>query len=294
MIIQGAQMNYGFMQKLQARQNQGKDLGEAAALLDNSPGSRLGTMASINPAKIGLTPAVTALVNAPGQIKKLSEDTPKTLGETFANEMLRRMGEVTDENGAVKDSDGLRNQLGSTMDWLRERFGDETAAAAAGMIVQATSSGVTEETLGNGMLNVLKFIDRNFGTNAGDSVMARFNSGINQELNTFFNNGRNEVFFDAGAQPQANQPSATQDANTRFFMQATAAADNGNGTDSMAEMQDVLDQLKAELDNTAQLQDLTSQLEEEFNPAQASMDTALIAYQTTPGANAPQFTNVNV
>ncbi|RWU02281.1 hypothetical protein DWB63_17060 [Pseudodesulfovibrio sp. S3] len=294
MIIQGAHMNYGFMQKLKTRQDQGEDLGAAASLLENSPGMRLGQMAEINPAKDGLTPAAEALANAPGQIKKVAGDAPpQTLGQTFANEIVRRMDDLTDENGEPRDTSDLRHSLGSTMDWLRGKFGDETAAAAAGMILQSTSSGVTEETLGEGMLNVLKFIDRNFGINAGDSVMAQFNGGINQELNAYFDNGKNELFFDAGAVSKDGQPSATQDVSARFFMQAAAAADKGD-TDSLDELQNILDELKDELDNIAGLQDLTTKLEEDFNPVKASMETALNAYQTTPGFNDPQFTSVNV
>jgi hypothetical protein len=161
------------MQQLKAKKDQGKDLGAAASLLDDAPGMRLGQVAEINPAKDGLTPAATALANAPGQADKQSDNPPRTLGETLANEIVRRMGEVTDENGETKDTGALRDQLASTMDWVREKFGDDTAAAAAGMVIQATSSGVNEDTLGNGLLNTLKFIDRNFGTNAGGPARPR-------------------------------------------------------------------------------------------------------------------------
>eukprot|EP00831_Metopus_contortus_P003753 TRINITY_DN11380_c0_g1_i2.p2 TRINITY_DN11380_c0_g1~~TRINITY_DN11380_c0_g1_i2.p2 ORF type:complete len:400 (-),score=111.56 TRINITY_DN11380_c0_g1_i2:211-1410(-) len=293
MIISAAHMNQGFMQQLKAQQEQGKDLGSKASLLENSPGFRLGQTAEINPAKDGLTPAAKALANAPGQVKKRSADTESlTLGQTFANEIVRRMGEITDENGEVKDSSGLNDSLASTMDWLRGKFGDETAAAAAGMILQATSSGVTEDTLGEGMLNALKLIDRNFGIAAGDTVMAQFNGGINQALNSYFDNGKNELFFDAGALSQDGQPTAAQDVSARFFMQTQAAdSDETDSTDALA---DILEELKGELDKIAALQDLTTQLEAEFNPAQASMQTAVNAYQSTPGFIEPQLTSVTV
>ncbi|EGB15653.1 hypothetical protein DND132_2450 [Pseudodesulfovibrio mercurii] len=284
MIISGAQMNYGFMHKLKTRQDQGDDLGSASSLLDDMPGRRLGQLAVINPAKDGLTPAVTALANAPGQVKKQADD--QSLGETFANEIIRRMGEVTDENGETRDTDGLRDELASTMDWLRERFGNDTAAAAAGMIIQATSSGVNEDTLGNGLLNVLKFIDRNFGTNAGDAAIAEFNAGINTALNAFFDNGQNEIFYVAGSA----ESSATQDNSAALLAQAADA----DGADPLDEFGDILDQLRNELDNIAQLQDLTSQLEEQFNPAKASVGQALEAYQAAPGDSSPQLTSVTV
>ena len=283
-------MNYGFMHTLKTRADQGEDLGNASKLLDDSHGLRLGQIAVSNPAKDGLTPAARALAQAPGQAGKLSEDFPRTLGETFANEIIRRMGDVTDENGEPKDTDGLRDQLASTMDWLRERFGDDTAAATAGMIVQATASGVNEDTLGNGLLNVLKFIDRNFGVAAGDSAIAQFNSGINTALNEFFDNGQNEIFHVAEA---SGGDSATQDVNARFFLKA-AQASNSADTDPLDELNDLLKQLKGELDNVAQLQDLTTRLEARFNPAKASMSQALEAYQAVPGDAAPQLASVTV
>jgi hypothetical protein len=288
MQISGAHMNYGFMQQLKAKKDQGKDLGAAASLLDDAPGMRLGQVAEINPAKDGLTPAATALANAPGQADKQSDNPPRTLGETLANEIVRRMGEVTDENGETKDTGALRDQLASTMDWVREKFGDDTAAAAAGMVIQATSSGVNEDTLGNGLLNTLKFIDRNFGTNAGDTAIAQFNSGINTALNDFFDNGQNEIFHVAESTGGA---SATQAAGSRIFSQVAQSTDSA---DTLDQLNQLLDQLKAELDNTAQLQDLTTQLEDRFNPAKASMDQAVAAYGKAPGDTSPQLTSVTV
>jgi len=290
MNISGVHMNYSFTQKLKERHSEGEDLGSATSLLENSPGMRLGQVAEVNPAKDGLTPAATALENAPAQVAKTatSETEELTLGQTFANEIIRRMGEITDENGEVKDSSGLQDSLADTMDWVREKFGDETAAAAVGMILQATSTGVNEDTLGEGMLNVLKFIDRNFGVNAGDSVMAEFNSGINAALNNFFDNGQNEIFYDAGA--VTNEDTAAQDISARFFAQAVQSEDDA--ASSFEELQNILEKLKEELDNVAELQDLTTQLENNFNPANADMAAALDAYQLSPNFIEPEFLDI--
>ena len=290
MQIQAAHMNYNFMEKLKARQNQGEDLGAAGMLLENQPGMRLGQMAEINPAKDGLTPARRALANAPGQADKLPENFPETLGEVFANEVVRRMDDVAGEDGESKDPSDLRDSLASTMDWIRERFGDETAAAASGMILQATSSGVTEDSLGEGLLNTLKFIDRNFGFAAGDAAIANFNSGINSEINEFFDNGKQELFFAADSPPQ-DGPSATQDLTARVIVQALQQAYAGDVEDPLA---GVLDDLKEELNKIAELQDLTSKLEAEFNPTAANTEAALTAYQTQPGFSEPQFTSITV
>jgi hypothetical protein len=282
-------MNYGFMQQLRKRADQGQNLGSAASLLDGQPGMRLGQASEINPAKSGLTPAATALANAPGQTGKSSGEAPSTLGETLANEIVRRMGGMTDENGEAKDTGSLRNQLASAMDWVRERFGDGAGAAAAGMVLQATSSGVNEDTLGDGLLNVLKFVDRNFGTTAGDAAIARFNGGVNTALNEFFDNGQNEIFHVADS---PNNASATQEASLRLFSRVVDG--DGDGADSLDDLDKLLEELRAELDNTAQLQDLTSRLEDEFNPARASMDQAVEAYQKVPGDTSPQLASLTV
>ena len=284
MRISGAHMNHGFMQKLKAR-HQDEEYRHAEGLQHgHDNGWHLGQLAVNNPAKDGLTPAALALAHAPGQADKLPGDYPRTLGQTFANEIIRRMGEVTDENGETRDTSDLRDQLGSAMDWLRQRFGDETAAAAAGMIVQATASGVTEETLGTGLLNVLKFIDRNFGTAAGDAAISQFNSTVNQALNDFFDNGLNEIFYAAG------DGEAAQDLTQRVLSTESEA----DASSSLDELNEILAQLKAELDNIAALQDLTAQLEEEFNPGQNAMEKAIAAYQAMPASSEAQLTSVLV
>jgi len=298
MIISGSHMNLGFMQKLKAQKEQGTNLGPDAALLDDSPGMRLGKGMNIDPAHAGLTPAAEALAKAPGQLDKpekfeqYGDGGSLTLGATFANEIVRRMEETTGEDGQTKDNTDLRHSLGQTMDWVRERFGDETAAAAAGMVLQSTSSGVTEQTLGDGLLNTLKFIDRNFGFAAGDAAIAQFNQGVNTEINEYFDNGKAEMFFAVPA-PPADGATATQDLNTRFFMRAAQAnTTESKETESLTEK--LLADLKKELDEVAELQDLTTQLEKSFNPAKANPEAALAAYASAPVPAEPQFTSMVV
>jgi hypothetical protein len=288
MIIQGAHMNYGFMQKMMAEQNREDSYGSRSIGSDAHTGLHLGQYMTVNPAKAGLTPAREALLEAPGQAGKLSEDFPDTVGKAFANEIMRRMGEVTGEDGQPKDSTDLRQSLGSTMDWIRERYGEETAAAAAGMIIQATSSGVTEETLGNGLLNTLKFIDRNFGIAAGDEAIAQFNNGINGAVNEFFDNGLNELFF---AAESSDGSTAGQDLNARFISQVAAATDT---EDNLDQLTDILDELKGELDKIGELNDLVTQLEADFSPARTSPEAALAAYEAAPDTNQPQLASLTV
>lgn len=283
-------MNHAYMQKLQARRDQGQDLGAAGELLDDRPGMRLGQLTDLNPAKAGLTPAREALAKAPGQVGKLPEEFPETLGEVFANEIVRRMEEAYDETGELKDPNDLRSSLAHSMDWIRERFGDDTAAAAAGIIVQSTSSGVTEDTLGEGLLNTLKFIDRNFGIAAGDAAIGQFNTSVNPALNEYFDNGKNELFF--AVESGGTDVSATQDLTARVITRAVQETDQAEDVDLMGEL---LDDLKGELDKIAELQDLASKLETEFNPTQAQTDAAMTAYQTAPTGYAdPQLASITV
>ena len=288
MIIQGSHMNYGFMQKMQAERNQEESAWNRRVGTDGHPGLHLGQymQAGMNKAELAVGPE--GLDNA-SKADAQSKDLPNTIGKAFAQEIIRRMGEVTGEDGQPKDSSDLEQSLGDTMDWLHERYGEETAAAAAGMILQATSSGVTEDTLGNGLLNTLKFIDRNFGIAAGDQAIAQFNSGINQAVNEFFDNGKNEFFF---AVESSGDASATQDLNARVISQAMEGS--GDGADDLDQLTDILDELKGELDKIGELTDLVSKLEADFSPAQTSIRTALTAYETAPDLNEPQLASLTV
>lgn len=300
MQIQASHLNFGFMQQLKAKQEQGQPLGSAASLLQDNPGNRLGQGLNVETETDGLNPAQIA-ASRPGQengIDKQQTAAPQqelTLGATFANEIVRRIETAEGEGGETKDKSDLRHSLGQTMDWIREKFGDETAAAASAMVLQSTSDGVNEESLGDGLLNALKFIDRNFGFSAGDQAIANFNNGVNTAINDYFENGQSEIFFAAPA-PQASDPSATQDLTVRTFMRAAADfAPKGASAEELN--QKLLEDLKKDLDDTAELQNLSAQLEAEFNPTAASKsstDAAMAAYTQASATVTPQFASIAV
>lgn len=284
-------MNHGFMQKLQAQKSQGKNLGNAASLLEDSPGSRLGSglnVAGRDPSQIAME-TVAKTVELPG---KLPRQAPETVGQTVAGEIIRRMQVKTDAEGKPKDVSDLRGALGSALDWVGERFGEDASTVAASMMLSATSGNVDEQAVGDGLLNTLKFIDRNFGYAAGDEAIAKFNSGVNRELNEYFDNGLSEVFF---AQPagDAAAPSATQDISARFFARAVQESDSGS-QDSASITEKLLADLKADLDKTGELNDLAAQLEADFSPARAVKQEAAAAYAQTPVPMEPQFTDLSV
>lgn len=300
-------MNYSAMHGLRPRGDQEDSAGSYGQMLVDKPGKRLGELAKtigIDPAHAGLTSAADALAKAPGQNKQPVDGIPNkptqqelngelTLGTVFANEVIRRLESgdeaALDSEGNPKDSGDLRQSLGQTMDWIRERYGDDTAAAAAGMILQSTSSEVNEDTLGDGLLNTLKFIDRNFGFAAGDEAIDKFNGALNQEINEYFDNGADELFFAAEASTDGASP--VQNLGTRIFMDTTqdAALDE----DAVDPTTQLLDKLKEDLDETAELQDLTVQIEAQFNiTVQASY--AINAYTDQSAPVEPQFASMAV
>jgi len=295
-------MNHGAIFGLR-RHNQSQD-GSAESygqMLVDKPGKRLGQLAKtigLDPAHAGLTSASEALSKTHGHHKPVDgiPDKPTrqemhgelTLGTVFANEVIRRLeaGDeaALDSEGNPKDSEDLRDSLAQTMDWIRERYGDDTAAAAAGMILQSTSSGVNEDTLGEGLLNTLKFIDRNFGINAGDEAIAKFNGSINQEINDYFDNGKDELFYAVESSGETASP--VQNLGTRIVMDATQQASSDE--DAVDPTTQLLDKLKEDLDESADLQDLSIQIDISIN---ISMNFAINAYSAQPGGAEPQFTS---
>ena len=291
-------MNLGFMQELAVRKKQGENLGSAEALLAASPGMRLGTGLNIQAQTTGQPQAVDTIESVKESPSQQTQSAPLTLGATFANEIVRRMGGAegdagtqTDQDGQSKDNTDLRHSLGQTMDWIRDQYGDEAAAAASGMILQSTSSGVTEESLGDGLLNTLKFIDRNFGIAAGDTAIAKFNQGINAEINEYFDNGKAEIFY--AAESTTSETSQSQSLTTRLYtraVQTTTASDE----DALSVTEQLLEDLKNELDKVAELQDLTTQLETAFSPTASARQSAIAAYTDPPVQAQPQFTDTAV
>lgn len=277
MIIQASHMRLGAMQQAQTGKSRGAT--SAQSLLSEGTGSRLADGLSVRGSGV-----------QPGS---LPESGSQTLGLTVANEIVRRMDSaLADETGQTRSAAGLRDSLASTLDWVRDSFGDETGAAASGMLLAATSGEVSEETLGDGLLDVLRFIDRTQGIASGDQAIARFNSGVNEQLNAYFDNGQSELFYAA----QSGATDSGQSVSARSFLRAAqAAAADSNTPDPTAQL---LDALKQDLEETSGLQDLASQLEGEFgllrkNAPRTLAQAALTAYADIQAAP-PQFLDMAV
>lgn len=164
-----------------------------------------------------------------------SQENGQLVDASFAQNMMLRLQEQAKAGGEDgKDASGLVAALQDSMDYLRENFGDATATAAIGMVYQNVGDGaITEENLGQGLVAALKFVDRNFGTAAGDQVLAKFNGQLNDQLNAYFDNGANERFL------------ALDPGMSGTLQQVTAALDNLG--DSLGEgVADALRQMLAE------------------------------------------------
>lgn len=287
MIIQASHMGLGAMQQAQAGKNAAASTSAASArsLLAEGTGSRLADGLSVRGSGV--------------QAGSLPESSSQTLGQTVANEIVRRMARVQVgdngqpvETGQTRDAAGLRDAMASTLDWVRDSFGDETGAAASGMLLAATSGEVSEATLGEGLLDVLRFIDRTQGIAAGDQAIGRFNSGINEQLNAYFDNGQSELFY--AVQGSVTEPG--QSGSTRSLLRAAqAAAADSDAPDPTAQL---LEALRQDLEETAGLQDMASQLKGEFGLLQESAprtrtQAALTAYADVRAA-APQFLDMAV
>ncbi len=111
----------------------------------------------------------------------------------------------TQENGQPsKDPSELAGALANAADFIENKFGHDAATAFKGIVVSGSGDQITEDSLSNGLLKSIQFIDRNFGFAAGDQVMDHFNSNLNNAMNDYFENGLQEHFFasDPGATTQ--------------------------------------------------------------------------------------------
>lgn len=110
----------------------------------------------------------------------------------------------------------LESALGGSVNYLTDKFGEKAGTAMMALIYKGIGNkDITEESLGNAFLDVTRFVDKNFGIQAGDEFMAHLNGSLNDSLNNFFENGLSEKFIAvttyAGGQAASSDPGATVD-----------------------------------------------------------------------------------
>lgn len=259
MIIQANHLNYNYMQKLQAQQRTGHAFGQGTAQKQTGP---------------AMAPRIARTPDAGAPDKSEIQDRVDVFGDL----MGRYLNGFTDEKGETKDSTSLVSSLENTVRWIEERYGKDAATASMGMIVQSASNGQSEEGIGNGLLNVLKMVDRNFGIAAGDEAIAKFNSGINEELNGFFENGANEVFFASTSAPAGE----TAGISSQFFVEAQKAEEESE--ESVDPTKELLDMLLEDIEQQGGIESTKEALDEQAR--QTGMQQALAAYTSVPAPEA--------
>ena len=93
------------------------------------------------------------------------------------------------------DIKALEKAFAGFFNSIVDKFGVDVGAVSQALIYKRIGEEeITEETLADGLLDTLKFIDKQFGPEAGDEMIALVNKGLNKELNAYFDNGKNEEF----------------------------------------------------------------------------------------------------
>lgn len=116
--------------------------------------------------------------------------------EGFAHEITRRAAQTEAPENRTTTDEALEKSLTEAVSFVEDNFGDRAARTFMGVVLQnAGSKALGEDDLGNALVDGLEFIDRAFGIAAGDKAMSFFNGDLNQALNGYFQNGKNESFL---------------------------------------------------------------------------------------------------
>ncbi len=116
--------------------------------------------------------------------------------EGFAHEITRRTALTEAPESRTTTDEALEKSLTEAVSFVEDNFGDRAARTFMGVVLKnAGSKPLNEDDLGNALVDGLEFIDRAFGIAAGDKAMSFFNGELNQAINGYFQNGKNESFL---------------------------------------------------------------------------------------------------
>ncbi len=133
--------------------------------------------------------------------------------QSFAQEIARRSAQTQPGAERSVDQAGLTSAVADAVGYVKDNYGSTAARAVMGLVLGGSpADAVSEDELGQGFVNALKFIDRNFGVAEGDKAMAYFNGNLNHSLNGFFQNGSEEDFL--AVDPQAAASGVAQAAGS--------------------------------------------------------------------------------
>ena len=143
------------------------------------------------------------------------------------------------------DLKALETALSGVINKIIDQFGVKVGGIAQALIYKKVGEDeVTEDSLGDGLLDALKFIDKQFGPEEGDKLIEFMNQGINKELNAFFGNGKSEEFYaSTGVAEAAAGKTAASGAALSGWLEKTAEIG-----DDLPGIMDILKQLAKEME----------------------------------------------
>lgn len=137
-----------------------------------------------------------------------SDISRRITGASGLQEAQAARPEQSAEQAKLDNLQKLESSLAGTVGYMVEQHGEQAGTAMMALVYKRLGEGeVTEERLGQALLDVTRFIDKNFGFAAGDGFMEHLNGGLNRSMNEYFDNGLNETFF---AVTNGQMPAAPQ------------------------------------------------------------------------------------
>lgn len=185
-------------------------------------------------------------------------------------------------SAATIDIKALEKAFEGFFNSLVDKFGVDVGAVSQALIYKRIGEEeITEETLADGLLDTLKFIDKQFGPEAGDEMIALVNKGLNKELNAYFDNGKNEEFV-VSVNGEISGAGAAA-AAIGEFMEARSGEMSGGG------LMDILKQLAKEMEEELQkkMQEAQAETASLADAAELVKELGAYAAQTAPGDLAP-------
>ena len=199
--------------------------------------------------------------------------------ETFAADISRRIaGTAMPETAKGQESDAaapaensvygitrqdlkdLENALAGVINNIVEKFGVKAGNVAQALMYKKIGEDeITEDNLAGGLLDALKFIDKQFGPEAGDELIAFMNRGVNKEINEFFNNGHSEEFYVStdAASAAAGKAAVGGELLAGWMNKTQSGSDaSGGGTPSILDVlkqlaKDLEEKLRADMENAS-------------------------------------------
>lgn len=159
-------------------------------------------LSAFRPEGYGKVAAANRSATSPQVHSNNTRPADKDTHRVMAGELVRRL----DLNSVREQEDGqeqsgdsskhLRLSLSKAFTKVEKEFGGESATAVMGIFAAAIDDGgVSEEAVGEAMIDSIKFMDRNFGFAAGDKLMNLFNRDLNKSVNEYFDNGLTEQIY---------------------------------------------------------------------------------------------------